>query len=252
MEQLHINKSIVQQFYTDIIGQQNAHAVDRLLTDSYIQHNPMVKTGKAGLLETLEVLKSLPKDANQPTPELGMIAEGDLVFTHFKVAFAGQQKLVAEMFRLENGLIAEHWDAIQAIDDYAWEQVVSMPNGQQGAQPLTDVSYRKIQQLYNEVLLPQQYKNLERFLVAQVTLHAPDVTQGVDHWVARHRKYQVDKVHRVITEGNMVAVQSSGVVDDKAHVIYAMYCLNKEANITKQWLTMQAIPMQMAHNNGMI
>ncbi|WP_299454630.1 nuclear transport factor 2 family protein [uncultured Microscilla sp.] len=252
MEQLCMNKSIVKQFYTDIIGQQNAHAVDRLLTDDYIQHNPMVKTGKAGLLETLEILKSLPKDANQPTPELGMMAEGDLVFTHFKVAFAGQQKLVAEMFRLENGLIAEHWDAIQAIDDYAWEQVITMSNGQQAAQALTDVSHRKIQQLYDKVLLLRQYENLERFLVANVTLHAPDVTQGIERWVARHRKYKVDKVHRVVVEGNMVAVQSSGIVNGKAHVIYAMYCLDEKAHISKHWLTVQAIPAQMAHNNGMI
>jgi predicted SnoaL-like aldol condensation-catalyzing enzyme len=227
-------------------------AVHRLITDDYIQHNPMVKTGKEGLLETLHMLKNLPKDVQNKSSEVCMIAEHDLVATHFKVAFAGQQKLVTEIFRIENGLIAEHWDAIQDMSDCAWAEVAIAGNALADTDLLTSTNNQaQIQQLYEVVLLPQQYQNLEQFLDSDVTLHTPLPVQGIDGWVKHQQKCKIDKVHRVISEGNMVVVQSSGVLGNAPHVVYAVFQLSK-LKVVNHWLTVQPIPQQMMHTNGMI
>lgn len=252
MEKFHINKSIVKQFYTEILEQHNVRAVDRLVTDDYIQHNPMVKTGKEGLLETLHVLKNLPTGVQNQSSEVCMIAAHDLVATHFKVSFAGKQKLVTEIFRIENGLIAEHWDAIQDMSDCVWAEVIIAGNALADADLLASANNQtQIQQLYEMVLLPQQYQNLEQFLDADITLHAPLPIQGIDGWVRHQQQCIIDKVHRVIAEGNMVVVQGSGVIDNAPHVVYAVYQLNK-LKVVNHWVTVQPIPPQMMHTNGMI
>jgi len=42
-----------------------------------------------------------------------ILTDNDYVVVHMNIEFGGQKKIVLDLFRLENGFIAEHWDAIQ-------------------------------------------------------------------------------------------------------------------------------------------
>ncbi|GGJ52666.1 hypothetical protein GCM10008938_43280 [Deinococcus roseus] len=44
-----------------------------------------------------------------------IIAEGNFVFSHSEGTFAGKHVAFADLFRIENGKIVEHWDAIQEV-----------------------------------------------------------------------------------------------------------------------------------------
>ncbi len=103
------NKDFVVKAVTELFANKDLTAIDRYWADSYIQHNP-------GLASTSAVLKAALKDMPQNmTYEIGMvIAEGDLVAIHGRYTGWGPKPLiVVDIYRVENGKIAEHWDVGQ-------------------------------------------------------------------------------------------------------------------------------------------
>ncbi len=103
------NKDFVVKAVTELFSEKDLTAIDRYWADSYMQRNP-------GLASTSAVLKEALKDmpANM-TYEIGMvIAEGDLVAIHGRYTGWGPTPLiVVDIYRVENGKIAEHWDVGQ-------------------------------------------------------------------------------------------------------------------------------------------
>lgn len=84
-------------------------ALDRYLHPDYIQHNPFIPPAKAGLRA---FIAELP-DATRYEPG-AIIAEGDLVMVHGRYSGASDTALLGvDIFRFEDGLVAEHWDVLQ-------------------------------------------------------------------------------------------------------------------------------------------
>jgi predicted SnoaL-like aldol condensation-catalyzing enzyme len=78
-------------------------------TTNYIQHNPTIPNGPAAIKD---LIPRLPKDFSyQP----GMVvAEGDLVMVHGRyVGWGPKPMIVVDIFRIEGGKVAEHWDVMQ-------------------------------------------------------------------------------------------------------------------------------------------
>lgn len=103
------NKDLVVQAITELFVNKDLTAIDRYWADSYIQRNP-------GLASTSAVLKDALKDMPADmTYEIGMvIAEEDLVAIHGRYTGWGPTPLiVVDIYRVENGKIAEHWDVGQ-------------------------------------------------------------------------------------------------------------------------------------------
>lgn len=59
------NKTTVLECYRKIIRDLDLSLFDSYVIDSYIQHSPTVKDGKAGLMEMLTLLTTLPKPQQQ-------------------------------------------------------------------------------------------------------------------------------------------------------------------------------------------
>jgi predicted SnoaL-like aldol condensation-catalyzing enzyme len=112
------NKQIVANFYRDIIRDQKLELLDEYVHDNYIQHSPMLKDGKAALLEALNYLKTLPKPVEPgPSPIVRMIAENDMVVAHLDISFMGKRRAVVDIFRLKDGKVIEHWDVQQDVPE---------------------------------------------------------------------------------------------------------------------------------------
>ncbi len=94
------------------------HQMDKLTTyistDSYHQHNPGVGDGLAGFGEAMADLAKAGLSMVY-AKTYRYVAEGDLVFTHSEGTFAGRHVVFADLFRVENGKIVEHWDVIQDV-----------------------------------------------------------------------------------------------------------------------------------------
>jgi len=109
------NKELVLDFYRKIIRDRNGDLIDDYIDDNYIQHSPSMKDGKAGLREAIEYLKKLPKPEVVKSPIVLAIAEGDYVMLLLDLNFMGKHLSVADLFKVIDGKINEHWDAIQDI-----------------------------------------------------------------------------------------------------------------------------------------
>ncbi len=103
------NKALVLDAMTSLFQRHDATAVERLYAPDYIQHNPDIPQGR----DTLQALVAgLSPDVHY---EPGLIvAEGDLVVIHGRIrGWADVPQVVIDIFRIEDGRLAEHWDVLQ-------------------------------------------------------------------------------------------------------------------------------------------
>lgn len=103
------NKTLVIEAMTSLFQRHDATAVERLYAPGYVQHNPHIPQGRAALKALVEQLS--PEVYYEP----GLIlAEGDFVAIHGRIrGWAAAPQVVVDLFRIEDGKLAEHWDVLQ-------------------------------------------------------------------------------------------------------------------------------------------
>lgn len=111
------NKALVATFVTDILVNGNmAKLQGYFYGDAYIQHNPQIGDGLTGLGAALEAMakQGIAMKYNKIHKVLG---EGNFVLVLSEGTFAGKPTAFFDLFRVENGKIAEHWDTIESIPE---------------------------------------------------------------------------------------------------------------------------------------
>jgi predicted SnoaL-like aldol condensation-catalyzing enzyme len=90
-------------------------AVDRFISPDYIQHNQLAEPGREGLKTFLDMIRAETPEAVHDVKRA--FVDGDHVTVHYHVRrWPGDQGwAVIDIFRIENGLIAEHWDVMQDV-----------------------------------------------------------------------------------------------------------------------------------------
>lgn len=115
---LAANKRLVYDFWREVLEAGHMELAEKYMTESYIQHNPNVPTGRAGFVELFTKLsKPMPIEPMVRAPLVAIVAEGDLVVLSFvskhkdpKDATKTYTTTWFDMFRVQGGKIAEHWD----------------------------------------------------------------------------------------------------------------------------------------------
>ncbi|MHB8105442.1 MAG: ester cyclase [Dehalococcoidales bacterium] len=116
------NKDVVTRFYNDVFIGHNLTKLDEYMRDDYIQHNADCPQGKTGFIEFFTVIFNAIPDFKYTLKN--MVAEGDIVIayslttgTHTGGAWLGKKAsgnrldyCVVDIFRVQDGKIAEHWD----------------------------------------------------------------------------------------------------------------------------------------------
>ena len=114
-KQIESNKKIIANFYQELFGDKNVTAIDKYIGDTYIQHNPSLPDGKEVLKQAVtQWFKGAPKEKID-IQHLG--ADGNLVYIHTKGEMGKKTISLIDIFRLENGKIAEHWDVGQEVPE---------------------------------------------------------------------------------------------------------------------------------------
>ncbi len=109
------NKTLVRNFVEDILVNGK---LDKLASyydgDNYVQHNPQIADGLSGLGAALQAMakQGITMKYDRVHKVLG---EGNFVLVVSEGNFAGQHSSFYDLFRVQNGKIAEHWDTIETI-----------------------------------------------------------------------------------------------------------------------------------------
>jgi len=115
---LAANKRLVYDFWREVFEGGHLELAPKYMAESYIQHNPNVATGRAAFVAFFsKFMKPGPIAPRVKAPLVAILAEGDKVVLVFAAEHPDpkdpSKKYTTtwfDMFRIENGQMAEHWD----------------------------------------------------------------------------------------------------------------------------------------------
>jgi predicted SnoaL-like aldol condensation-catalyzing enzyme len=111
------NLDLVLRRFAEVLGPMDSSAVERFIAPGYIQHNQSVKPGAASLKAFLDTIRAETPDAVHDIKRA--FVDGDHVTVHYHVRrWPGDLGwAVIDLFRIEDGMIAEHWDVMQDVTE---------------------------------------------------------------------------------------------------------------------------------------
>ena len=104
------NKALVLEAFDALFNRRDYAAAERFWSPGYIQHSAHIAPGREGLFN---LVRGLPATLKY---EPGVIvADGDFVIVHGRFSGFGAPAnwIAADILRIEEGALAEHWDVIQ-------------------------------------------------------------------------------------------------------------------------------------------
>ena len=126
MSSLAKNKQLVETLCKSVFQEHDFSKLDEIMRDDYIQHNEDVPQGKDGFIQFFKQMFTAMPDFRY-TPKK-IVAEDDIVMMYSTTTAthlgewlgnpATGNKLnfdVVDIFRIENGKIAEHWDVADSL-----------------------------------------------------------------------------------------------------------------------------------------
>jgi predicted SnoaL-like aldol condensation-catalyzing enzyme len=104
------NKALVLRAFDTLFNKRDYAAAERFWSPKYIQHSAHIAPGREGLFD---LIKSLPPTLKYEPGTI--VAEGDLVIVHGRFSGFGAPAnwIAADIVRMQNGILVEHWDVIQ-------------------------------------------------------------------------------------------------------------------------------------------
>ena len=110
------NKSLVLEALDTLFNKRDYAAAERFWSPDYIQHSALIEPGREGLFN---LVKGMPPTLRYEAGTI--VAEGNFVIVHGRYSGSGQAAnlIAADILRIEDGILVEHWDVIQ---DEATEQ----------------------------------------------------------------------------------------------------------------------------------
>ena len=104
------NKALVLEAFDTLFNKRDYAAAERFWSPNYVQHSAHIEPGRDGLFN---LIRGMPPTLRH---EPGLIvAEGGYVILHGRFSGFGAPAdwVVADILRIENGILVEHWDVIQ-------------------------------------------------------------------------------------------------------------------------------------------
>jgi predicted SnoaL-like aldol condensation-catalyzing enzyme len=105
-----INKALVLDAFDALFNRRDYKAAERFWSPDYIQHSAHIAPGREGLFD---LIKNTP--ATLRYEHGAIVAEKDLVIVHGGFSGHGRPRswIAADVVRIADGMLAEHWDVLQ-------------------------------------------------------------------------------------------------------------------------------------------
>ena len=223
---------------------------------AYKQHDLDIPDGVAGLGA---VLGQLPKGSAR-VHTVRAFADGDFVVTHTEYDFFGP-KIGFDVFRFENGKIAEHWDNLQttpAAPNPSGRTMIDGP-AEVTDRDRTEANKQLVRGFVEDVLVGRKLDKLPAYVDGDHYLqHNPQIGDGVaalgaalDALAKAGTPIAYARVHKVLGDGNFVLAMSEGSFGDKPTAYYDLFRI-EGGKIAEHWDVIQPIPPreQWKNDNG--
>lgn len=104
------NKALVLLAFDTLFNKREYAAAERFWSPNYIQHSAHIAPGREGLFNLIRSVPDTLRYQNQL-----IVAEGNYVVAHGRFSGHGRPAawIAADIVRIEDGLLAEHWDVLQ-------------------------------------------------------------------------------------------------------------------------------------------
>jgi predicted SnoaL-like aldol condensation-catalyzing enzyme len=104
------NKALVLEAFDTLFNKRDYAGAERLWSPNYIQHSAHIAPGRDGLFNLIRGAPGTLRYEHQL-----IVAEGDYVMVHGRFSGNGRPVawVAADILRIENGCLAEHWDVLQ-------------------------------------------------------------------------------------------------------------------------------------------
>jgi predicted SnoaL-like aldol condensation-catalyzing enzyme len=238
-----------RQAMTDIFRKKDVTAVDRYFAEPFIQHDPTLADGLAGM-------KSFAAEvASSPAADITIyrtLADGDFVLLHSKyqgVARYAGPAIAFDLFRFKDGKIVEHWGG---------QEPEEPPNlsGRTQVDGPTEVldrdkteANRALVRTYREtVMVALRFDRIEEFIEgAHYAQHASKIGDGIAR--LRERIASVAKEggqlfltpRRFVADGNFVMVLSEGDLPTGPTALYDLFRV-ENGKIAEHWDVLTPVP----------
>lgn len=249
------NKAFVMEALNEALVKGNPDVVPQYWSPDYIQHNPGVANGieaQKGLVQYMNSTGSFAADY------VRVIADDDIVAVHASyLGFGPKATIGFDVFRVEDGLIVEHWDNLL-------EEQPLNPSGRSqidGATEITDLdkteeNKAKVEEFITKSLIENADIDITDYINPVTYLqHNPAVADGLDGFGAAIAEMAQNgsamtytTLHKVIGEGNFVLTMSEGALGSDAMAFYDLFRL-EDGLIVEHWDVIAPMPGEDAEHN---
>lgn len=242
------------------IAAGDTESIEDLVREDYIQHSALATDGRQGLLDAMDTIAALDIEVHR------QFTDGDLVALHATYGFPDGTKQVAfDVFRVQDGQLAEHWDAFQPLVPAS--QTVSgngMTDGPtEPGNGDTEANRQHVVDFVDVVLTQGQFDKLTDYVSEDTYIqHNPRVGDGVEgigafveSLTAQGLVFYYTDSPLVVAQGDFVLVGSEGVFGPADIAPYAVfYDLFRVENglIVEHWDVIPDSPdaAGLPHDNG--
>jgi predicted SnoaL-like aldol condensation-catalyzing enzyme len=104
------NKALVLEAFDTLFNKRDYKAAERYWSSNYIQHSAHIPPGRDGLFN---LIRNLPATLKYEPGTI--LAEGDYVIVHGRFSNTGSPRnwIAADVVRVADDVLAEHWDVLQ-------------------------------------------------------------------------------------------------------------------------------------------
>ena len=104
------NRALVLEAFDTLFNKRDYPAAEKFWSPHYIQHSAHIAPGREGLFN---LIKSIPPTLKYEPGTI--VAEEDFVIVHGRFSGFGAPVnwIAADIVRIQNGTLVEHWDVIQ-------------------------------------------------------------------------------------------------------------------------------------------
>jgi predicted SnoaL-like aldol condensation-catalyzing enzyme len=236
--------------------------INELVRPDYIQHNVLASDGRQGLLDFVAALQAQGGIALEIHRRF---ADGDLVALHSTYGTGENRRVGFDVFRLDNGQLAEHWDAMQTyVDEINSVNGNTMVDGSTRItdRSLTEQNRQLVTTMVKEVFIDGQLERLADYLGEPFIQHNPRTDNGLAGTQAFFNAVAAQGVQvgytespLVVAEGNFVLVGSAGYLQTATEertftVFYDLFRVDA-GKMAEHWDVIQAIDLDtIPHDNG--